>query len=166
MKTESGHWCSASFTAEKTPHSKASGIETVSAYFIAEGIGLRIFNHKVIAEGWHTLHYSVPQSGRTLHVGGSHVRLFMGNEYGNVSWGEEHKYVNSAGTTGLQTMSPPSGPYIGAPQTEYRDSSNNLWPVMDGLKGVSTVNSLVYDTGSGFIPATPILNASIEVTLD
>jgi len=166
MKIESDHWCSASFTVEKKPHVKVSGIETVSAYFIAEGIGVRIFNHKVIAEGWYTLHYSVPQSGRILHVGSSLVSLFMGDEYGNVLWGEEHKYVNSAGTTGLQTMSPPSGPYIGVPNTEYRNNSNNIWPEMDDLKGVSTVNSLTYYLPGSIIPATPILNASIEVTLD
>lgn len=80
--------------------------------------------------------------------------------------GGEHKYVNSAGTHGLQMMSPPSEPYYGAPQTEYRDSSNNLWLLMDGLKGVSKVWSLLYDAGGVNIPATPILNPSIEVTLD
>ena len=119
----------------------------------------------MIAEGWRTLAYSVPQFGRTLRAGTTSVKLFLGNDYGNVTWGEEHKYINSAGTHGLQMMSPPSGSYYGAPQTEYRDSSNNLWLPMDG-QGVSKVWSLLYDADGVNIPATPILNPSIEVTLD
>ncbi len=91
--------------------------------------------------------------------------LLYHEEYSNVSWSENHKYVSSSETIGLQMMTA-EAPGIGVPNTGYKESSNDLWPVIEGLKGVSTVSSLIYDTGDGFIPATPILNATIDVSFD
>jgi len=151
--------CTVNRIRRATPQAR----EIVSAYFLAEGVGLRMYTHKLI-EIYDEITYSVPCSGRTRWVGTSMAALFLDNDYeniGDLDWSESHRYTYTAGgtdTTGM--VADPDG--IGNPNTRYKKSTAAEFLPPNNLAGIATVTSLIYNYPGGVTPATPIVNSSID----
>jgi fibronectin type 3 domain-containing protein/predicted SAM-dependent methyltransferase/subtilisin-like proprotein convertase family protein len=139
--------------------------EIVTAYFLAEGVGLRIYNH-MLRESYYKVHYSVRYSGKTIRVGSSSAALNLQSDYHNIGdkgWSESHKYIYSGGSTPEQMMMVPSDPIYANLNTRYKESSSNLWPTENDLMGIATVKGLIYNYGGGHIaPAVTIQNANVD----
>jgi len=142
--------------------------EIVTAFFAIEGVGSRIYTHK-LNEIYHKVSYSISYSGYTIWIGKGHAALFVGEDYYTIStgigisgagWAESHKYTWANGGTNYQGMTHSEG--MGNPQTLYKQCSDNLWPLSGGIVGIARVNSLIYQSGGGFYPAIPILNREID----
>jgi hypothetical protein len=134
--------------------------EIVTAYFLVEGVGTRIYRHG-LTEIYHQVFYSVPYSGKTTWVGESRASLYLGGDYSNIGdldWGETHKYIYLGGETDPQDMTTSFG--LGNPDTRYKESFDNIWPEPTGLTGIATVKHLFYDSVAG-----AIINANVDQSI-
>jgi hypothetical protein len=153
--------CNITFEASRVWKITPESAEGLMAFFPVEGVGWRSYAHK-LHEVYHDVTYSISFSGKTIWVGKSTALLYEGVDYENLVWTEQHKYQYGGGSTTYQGMSPPTGPIIIGPKTESRESSADLWPPIQALKGIAKCTGLVYDYNGGIAFASPIVNSSVD----
>ncbi len=126
-------------------HWTAHAREIVQAYFLVEGVGLRLYGHE-IAESYDKFSYTVPFTGKDLWVGSSHIILDVNHpeDYINISWGESHKYNNAGGEFGAQMLGAARGEE--SEHQFYNGHSYSGWPDLTNLKGIGRVDSLFWGT--------------------
>jgi len=136
--------------------------EVLSVYFLVEGVGLRLYNHK-LRESYNSYVYSIPYSGKTIHTGASTVLIDFGADYNNIcGWTEDHKYSWTGGGTSWVTMVVGSG-WL-PPNTASRVCNTVMWCVPTGLTGIGKCTGLLWDYGGGSTPGV-ITNAEVDRTM-
>ncbi len=135
--------CEDSCQGRLDTHWTAYAGNIVSAYFLVEGVGLRLYGHD-LAESYDKFSYTVPFTGKYLWIGSSHIILDVNhpNDYSNISWGESHKYINAEGDFGAQALGVAQGN-----ENElkfYNGRSYSGWPDPTNLKGIARVDSLFW----------------------
>jgi len=145
-----------------TPHSRTPHEEeTLSAYFPAEGVGLRLYNHE-LTEVYEELTYSVAYSGKTKKIGSSIALMDFGVDYSSIAiWGEQHKYSWDGGGTNWVDMSWASGWIPPNHMAKECTLSPEQWPVTTNLEGIAKCTGLGYDYGGGIAMAI-ITNAEVD----
>jgi len=134
--------------------------ETLSAYFLAEGVGLRLYNHTA-RETYYPHIYSISYSGKTVRTDESTAPMDFGQDEGNiVVWTEKHRYAWDGGTTSWVSMVLSGG--LVPPGVVVKKCQTITWCIPDQLEGIAKCTALAYDYGGGTVPATPILNPEVD----
>ena len=126
-------------------HWTAYAGEIVQAYFLVEGVGIRLYEHDV-AECYDKFSYTVPFTGKHFWIGASHIVLDVNSplDYSKVSWSESHKYTNAGGDFGFQTLGAAQGNE--SEHKYFNGHGYNGWPDTTNLKGIARVESLFWGT--------------------
>jgi len=144
--------------SEKNP----DAMEVLSAYFLAEGVGLRVYNHK-LREGYDPHVYSCTYSGKTIYTMSSHTLMYFNQDYDDIAgWTERHKYSWNGGSSNWVSMSVSSG-WLPA-YTAGRNCNTNIWCIPTSLKGISDCTGLMWDTGNGYVMGV-ITNSEVDVSM-
>ena len=150
--------CTANRIRSVTPQAR----EMITAFFLVENVGLRPYIHG-LSEVYDKVFYSITSYGKTIWVGNSTASLLLRPDYNEIEdhgWTETHKYKYLGGVTPIQGMTTAAG--LGNPDTRYKDSSSNMWLEINGLKGMATVDNLIYQHETGIAPAVSITNRNID----
>jgi hypothetical protein len=133
--------------------------ETLSAYFLVKGVGLRLYGH-TLHETYNKHTYSAPYSGKTVKTLSSIVLMCFGADYNYIiGWAEQHEYRWTGGTSGWVTMAVGSG-WL-PPNTSCRECNTAIWCIPDELVGVGKCVALMWDYGGGTTPGV-ITNAEVD----
>ncbi|MCH2075198.1 MAG: hypothetical protein MK130_10195 [Puniceicoccaceae bacterium] len=140
--------------------------ELITAYFLVENVGLRLYSHELLNELYRSITYpGATVSGKTIYTRKTTSSLFLNGD--PINWGERHKYANEGTSTPWVYMVPPSGDFIGLPGHAYREIEDVHWVDPDSLKGVVDTDFLGWRQATGNItPATPILNSEIRLSIE
>jgi len=159
IRAEYGDFQSEDCTVTKTYKMPPDAMETLSAYFLVEGVGLRVYNHSA-RETYKSHTYSVSYSGKTINTIHSAALMFFGADYSSIcSWTEQHKYSWSGGDTSWVNMTSMSGLY--PPNTDGMECTTVTWLVPTSLEGIAKCTGLLYDYGGGSVPGA-ITNAEVD----
>lgn len=139
-------------------------METVLAYFLVEGVGLRLYPHK-LREFYQPHVYSVPYSGKTVHASESTVLMDFGGDYENIgAWTEHHRYTWTGGQTAWVLM-PPSGGLM-PPTMRARHLDCDTWFPGDSLTGIAKCVGLLWLDDSGSSTPAVITNGEVDLSMN
>ena len=159
IRAEYGNSQSEDCTVTKTYKMPSDAVETLTAYFFVEGVGLRLYNHYA-RETYKSHTYSVTYSGKTINTIRSAALMFFGADYSSISaWTEEHKYSWSGGDTSWVNMTSMSGLY--PPNTNGMECTTVTWLEPTSLEGIAKCTGLLYYYGGGSAPGI-ITNSEVD----
>jgi len=137
-----------------------TAMETLTAYFITEGVGVRLYSHELY-EVYDKYEYSVSYSGEPRRTSHSTSLMDIKKLTDSISsWQEQHKY----NFTSWQLMSSGSGMHL--PEYAVKAIETVEWAEASGLTGYADCTNLIWDTGNGYVPATPIVNSEVDRSMN
>lgn len=148
-------------TVTKTEE-KPDDMEVLSAYFLAGGVGLRLYNH-YLRETCDPHVYSCSYSGKTIYTMSSTVIMYFAQDLENIAgWGENHNYSWAGGGTGSTSMSWGEG--LLPPGAASKHCNTKIWCIPNSLKGIADCTGLLYDYGDGTAVGV-ITNSEVDVSM-
>jgi hypothetical protein len=132
--------------------------EIVTAEFL--GAGLKLYEHS-LTESYRKVTYSVPYSGKTWKVIDSTAGLKV-NQDPISAWAESHRFSFQQQWTGYTSeFQDPMYQYW-----RFKTMQHDFWVDQGPYQGLTSVNSLTWDTGQGLVPAWPIVNRETDVNME
>ncbi|MGH8016889.1 MAG: hypothetical protein ACREIA_01150 [Opitutaceae bacterium] len=157
-------WEASRIVARREGCGSPDASELVSAYFLGEGGGLRLIEHKIINEFWDRVVYDgATYFGRTIFTEYSCATLRdPEDEY---TWGEQHRYSTHSESTPYVNMIPLSGSHILDPNYNYREVLDSRWIEPGDATAEADVMSLFINIDGQWVAGAPISNSTVDTPL-